>query len=78
MEEDISCGTVITKENGFNIMVANFANQILIYTNNYELIWAMKADEVPVRICIFASKELFGALAILGEEGTLSISYLGS
>lgn len=38
----------------------------------------MKANEVPISICIFLHPSLLGALAILGEEGSISISYLGS
>lgn len=53
MDEDISYGVAIRKEGDYNILVANFANQIFIYNSNYSLIWAMKANEVPIKICVF-------------------------
>jgi hypothetical protein len=44
MEEEISCGTVVEKAGGFNILVANFSHQILVYSSNYELLWAIRAN----------------------------------
>lgn len=53
MDEDISTGTIAFRNiNAYNIVVANFSGQLFIYSSNYELLWAMKLDYVPLRIII--------------------------
>ena len=44
MEEEISFGRVIDKGADYNIIVANFVNQILIYSSSFTLLWAIKAN----------------------------------
>ena len=52
--------------------------QILIYTRNFKLIWAVKCEATPLRFVIFNDPEMKGAMAILSEEGTLDICYAGT
>lgn len=53
MDEDISTGSIALRNiNSYNILVANYSCQLLIYTSNYELLWAMKLDYVPIRIIV--------------------------
>lgn len=80
MDEEISCGLVVGKGQGegYNVVVGDFGNRIRVYNDLFVLIWAIKAEEVPIRMLVFRQQFLNGALAILGEEGTVSISYLGS
>lgn len=51
---------------------------MFIYTNEFRLIWAVKVDEVPIKISICKSPTLKGALALLGEDGSISLAYLGT
>lgn len=69
---------MIPKNEGYNIIIANFNNQMFIYTNEFRLIWAVKVDEVPIKISICKSPTLKGALALLGEDGSISLAYLGT
>ena len=78
MEEDISAGAIAFKGNEYNILIANFTNQLFIYSSNYELLWAIKLDSTPIRIFVCEHEEIRGALAILTEEGSLSVSYTGT
>ena len=79
LEDDISCGAVVWKDaNSYNILVGNFQNQILVYTDTYTLLWAVKMDETPLRICIMEDSLLRGTMCILGDNGTVSLSFLGS
>ena len=52
--------------------------QIMIYTRNYTLIWAIKCENVPIKFLVYDHPELRGALAILSEEGVVEISYGGT
>lgn len=53
MEEDISCGAIAFRNvSAYNIIVANFSGQMFIYSSNYELLWALKLDYVPLRIIV--------------------------
>jgi hypothetical protein len=51
----------------YNIIVANFSGQLFIYSSNYELLWALKLDYVPLRIIVCEHEEIKGALTILSE-----------
>ena len=67
LEDDVSCGTIIPKKvDEYNILVGNFSNQVLVYDQNYTLIWAVKMEEVPLKICLLEQRSLKGALCILG------------
>ena len=79
MDDDVSSALVIRKSQfEYNILVGNFSYQILVYDQNYTLLWAVKMEEVPLKICLFENKKLNGALCILGDNGTVSVSFLGS
>ena len=53
LEDDISYGTIIDKHDDYNVMIANFQYQLLIYSSEYVLLWAVKLDSIALRICIF-------------------------
>lgn len=53
MEEDISCGAIAFRNvSAYNIVVANFSGQLFVYSSNYELLWAIKLDYVPLRVVV--------------------------
>lgn len=64
-DEDIACGVVVDRGGTYNVLVANFSNQMFVYSREYELLWAIKVEEVPVRVCVFGHQAFSGALAIL-------------
>ena len=53
LEEEISYGTVIPKVDNYNIIIANFQNQLFIYNHEYTLLWAVKLDSIVLKVCIF-------------------------
>ena len=53
MEEDISCGAIAFRNvSAYNILVTNFSGQLFVYSSNYELLWAIKLDYVPLRVIV--------------------------
>ena len=68
MEEDISCGAIAFRNaSTYNILLANFSGLFFIYSSNYELLWAIKLEYVPLRIIVHEHEEIRGMLAILSE-----------
>lgn len=52
--------------------------QMLIYSRDYALLWAVKLDYVPIRLIISEKSPLKGAMVFLTDQGSLEISYLGT
>lgn len=66
MEEDIACGTITFRNvTSYNIMVANFNGLLFIYSSDYELLWAIKLDYVPLKIIVHDHENIKGMLTIL-------------
>lgn len=77
MEDDISCGAIAFRTNAYNIMIANFSAQLLVYSCNYELLWALKLEYIPIKLVVCQHPELKGMLVLLSDEGTLELGYSG-
>lgn len=67
MEEDISCGAIAFRSTGYNIMIANFSAQLLVYSSNYELLWALKLEYIPIKLLICQHSEIKGMLVLLSD-----------
>lgn len=52
--------------------------QMLIYSRDYALLWAVKLDYVPINIMVSDSQNLKGALIMLTDQGTAEVTYLGT
>jgi hypothetical protein len=78
MEDEISCGAIaFAGANRFNIVVANFSGQLFVYSANYELLWAVKLDYVPIALIICQHQNIKGMMILLSDEGTLELAYSG-
>lgn len=53
VDEEISCGAIaFLNNNSYNLLIANFSAQLFVYSSNYELLWALKLDYVPLKIVV--------------------------
>ena len=78
MEDEISCGAItFTKGNGYNILVANFSGQLFVYSSNYELLWAVKLEYVPIKVVVCQHNIAKGMMILLSDEGCLELAYSG-
>ncbi len=72
LEEEVSCGALAFKANlDFNIIVCNFLMQMLIYSRDYALLWAVKMDYVPIRIIVSENSLLKGVILMLTDQGSI-------
>lgn len=81
MEDDISCGALSFKtskyQNNYNILVANISAQLFVYSSDYELLWAIKLQYIPIKLIICQNADLHGLLVLLSDEGCLQVGYSG-
>lgn len=72
LEEEVSCGALAFKPNQeFNIVICNFMMQMMIYSQDYTLLWAVKLDYVPIRL-IISEHDLFkGTMVFLTDQGSV-------
>lgn len=52
--------------------------QMLIYSRDYALLWAVKLDYVPINVVVSDSVYLRGALIMLTDQGTVEVACLGT
>ena len=79
LEEEVSCGALAHKPgNDFNIIICNFLMQMLVYSKDYTLLWAVKLDYVLIRLIIIENSLLKGALIFLTDQGSVELAYLGT
>lgn len=52
--------------------------QMLIYSRDYALLWAVKLDYVPINVIVSDSVYLKGALIMLTDQGTVEVTCLGT
>lgn len=52
--------------------------QMLIYSRDYALLWAVKLDYVPINAIVSDSVYLKGALIMLTDQGTVEVTCLGT
>lgn len=78
MEEEISYGAIaFCNSHTYNIIVANFSGQLFVYSSDYELLWAVKLDYVPVKVIVCQHPSIKGMMVLLSDEGGLELAYSG-
>lgn len=60
-----------------NIMVATSTGYLMVYDAE-RLVWSARHDSVPAAVKVVSVGGLAGLVAILGEDGALAVSYLGT
>ena len=64
----MSCGAIsLCTGSRFNILVANFSGQLFVYSSNYELLWAVKLEYVPIKVIVSQHHSLRGILVLLSD-----------
>lgn len=43
----------------------------MVYSSNYELLWAMKLDYVPIKVLVCQHSDIRGMMVLLSDEGSL-------
>ena len=68
MQEQISCGCIaFAKGISYNILIANFSGQLFVYSSNYQLLWAVKLDYIPIRIFVCHHADVKGMIVLLSD-----------
>lgn len=62
----------------YNILVAKFNLQLLIYSSQYELLWAVRLDSVAIKVIVCRHEDIKGVITILSDDGTLQLGYTGT
>lgn len=79
LEEEVSCAVLAHKQDrDFNILLCNFLMQMLLYSKDYCLLWAVKLDYVVISLFIPTEVPLKGAIIILTDQGSLEVTFAGT
>ena len=68
----MSCAAIAHRvSHWFNIIVCNFLMQMLVYSSDYKLLWAVKLDYVPIKIIVSEFELLKGAMILLTDQSSV-------
>ena len=57
--------------------MANFSGQLFVYSSNYELLWAVKLEYVPIRVLVCQHASIRGMMVLLSDDGCMELAYSG-